>query len=153
MYVCVCGGQDHCHTESRLFSSPYLPRQSPSVRQFIALRHFESDSNGKWRRGCPLAFPPKASNLKTSRRRHRLVEAREATRIRGFLLSSYSLPSRRSDLKQLRERQEKNFQCQKTIPVVFLTKKIHKSIGIIIQKIIYNFPNEFVVPKKDDTTG
>ena len=71
----------------------------------------ESDSNGKWLRGCPLAFPPKASNLKTSRRRHRLVEARvEATADRWIpfvILFTFKSAIRLVTVEIERERQKR----------------------------------------------
>ena len=99
-WVC-CGGSDAlllllrppCGGQEVVFS--YLPRPSaaraPRQISFI----------GEWRRHLPLSFPPNASNLKTSRRRHRLVEARdEATRIEdSFCHHLHFQVGRRSDLK------------------------------------------------------
>ena len=123
----------------------------------------ESDSNGKWLRGCPLAFPPKASNLKTSRRRHRLVEARvEATADRWIpfvILFTFKSAIRLVTVEIDRETKKKKkiSVCQKRISI---QQSSHFSKAKIIRipnpedNYLYNFPNaEFVVPKKDDTTG
>ena len=88
----------------------------------------ESDSNGKWLRGCPLAFPPKASNLKTSRRRHRLVEARvEATADRWIpfvILFTFKSAIRLVTVEIEREtkKKKKKYLCAKRA-VIFLKQK------------------------------
>ena len=138
--VCVCmyGGQDHCHTERSIevvFSSPPRicrgnRRSSSSLPSEDSSRSDiqESDSNGKWLRGCPLAFPPKASNLKTSRRRHRLVEARvEATADRWIpfvILFTFKSAIRLVTVEIEREtkKKKKKYLCAKRA-VIFLKQK------------------------------